>query len=161
MPFTIRLLAAGAAGLVLAGAAVVPATAASAKAVTYDRTTATEARRVDAVKTPALHWYSCYASWAQCATAKVPLDYDHPHGAQTDLALLRVKATDQKHKIGSLFVNPGGPGGSATQFALISPLFLSDKVLRKFDIVGMDPRGIGFSTNVNCFRTAGNQAAKL
>src|SRR3954451_12982036 len=51
MPFTIRLLAAGAAGLVLAGAAVVPATAASAKAVTYDRTTATEARRVDAVKT--------------------------------------------------------------------------------------------------------------
>jgi pimeloyl-ACP methyl ester carboxylesterase len=171
MPFTYRLLAAGAAGLVLAGVAAVPATAVPATAAppvvaassakrASVKTSPVEARRVGRVKTPKLHWYKCYG-WAQCATAKVPLDYDRPWGRQTTLALLRVKAIDRKHKIGSLFVNPGGPGGSATTFALAAPLFLSDALLKRFDIVGMDPRGVGFSDNVTCFRSAGRQTKAL
>ena len=110
--------------------------------------------------TPKLGWYSCYG-WAQCATAKVPLDYDQPHGKQITLALLRVKARDQKHRIGSLFVNPGGPGGSATTMALAAPYFLSDALLDRFDIVGMDPRGIGFSDQVNCFATTARQTPTM
>jgi len=169
MPFTPRrLFTAGVAGLVLAGAFSVPATAtapvpdptvttAAARSAT---TSDSESRRVDRVATPALHWYSCY-SWAQCTTAQVPLDYDRPWGEQTTVALLRVKATDQKHKIGSLFVNPGGPGASATTLALAAPFFLSDALLTRFDIVGMDPRGVGFSDELQCFGSAGAQAKAL
>jgi pimeloyl-ACP methyl ester carboxylesterase len=173
MPLTSRLFAAGVAGLVLAGALAVPAvatpgpapapaaTAATAAAAAKGaRTSPAEARLVDRVRTPRLHWYACYG-WAQCATAKVPLDYDRPWSRQTTVALLRVKAKDQKHKIGSLFVNPGGPGGSATTFALVAPLFLSDALLKRFDVVGMDPRGIGFSDNVACFPSAGAQSKVL
>jgi pimeloyl-ACP methyl ester carboxylesterase len=174
MPLTHRLLAAGAAGLVLAGSLLAPApvtaapqatavsTAVSAavSAAATARTSATERRRVDSVATAKLHWYSCYG-WAQCATAKVPLDYDRPHGKQVTLALLRVKARDQKHRIGSLFVNPGGPGGSSVSMALAAPYFLSDAVLARFDVVGMDPRGIGFSDQVNCFGTAARQTPTM
>jgi pimeloyl-ACP methyl ester carboxylesterase len=157
MPLMSRLARASAAGLavaLLAGPLAIPAEAATAK------TSAAEKRRVDRVATPELKWYTCYV-WAQCATAKVPLDYDRPHGRQVEVALLRVKARDQKHKIGSLFVNPGGPGASATQFALLSPLFLSDSLLSRFDIVGMDPRGVGFSDTAACFTSAGKQTSAL
>jgi pimeloyl-ACP methyl ester carboxylesterase len=161
MRLPLPLLTAGIAGLVLVGPLVVPASAAttlsSAKAATISTA---EARRVDRVETPKLRWYKCY-SWAQCATAQVPLDYDHPHGAQTTIALVRVKARDQKHKIGSLFINPGGPGASASEFAVLSPLFLSESLIERFDVLGMDPRGIGSSTEVNCFGTARNQTVAL
>jgi len=165
MPFTSRLLAVGVAGIVLTGAFSVPATASPEPAVTTAAvksatTSPAEARRVDRVETPALHWYGCYG-WAQCATATVPLDYDRPRGTQTTLALLRVRATDQKHKIGSLFVNPGGPGASATTLALAAPFFLSPALLTRFDIVGMDPRGVGYSDNLRCFASTGAQAKAL
>ncbi len=168
MPLTSRLLAAGVAGLAMAGAIVAPAPAApavptrtaAAAAAVSDRTSATERRRVDSVPTPKLGWYSCYG-WAQCATAEVPLDYDRPRGTQVTIALLRVPARDQRNRIGSLFVNPGGPGGSATAMALAAPYFLSNALLNRFDVVGMDPRGIGFSDQVNCFGTAGRQNTAL
>ncbi|MBU2669380.1 alpha/beta hydrolase [Actinoplanes bogorensis] len=160
-----RLLAAGVAGLVMAGALVVPSPATAAPAAveasaTVARTSPLERRRVDSVPTPKLGWYSCY-QWAQCATAQVPLDYDRPYGAKVTLALLRVKARDQKHKTGSLFVNPGGPGASGVSLALAAPYFLSDELLDRFDIVGMDPRGIGFSDPVNCFGDPGRQQPVL
>ena len=87
----------------------------------------------------------------ECATARLPLDYDRPHGATTLVAVLRVKAKDQKHRIGSLFVNPGGPGGSGTGLAQAAPYFLSPDVLARFDVVGIDPRGTNFSDEVACF----------
>jgi pimeloyl-ACP methyl ester carboxylesterase len=174
MPLTTRLLAVGITGVVLAGALNAPALAApvppaapapttvtaSAVRALPARTSATEARRVDRVRTAKINWYKCYG-WAQCATVKVPLDYDRPKGATTSLALLRVKARNQDAKIGSLFVNPGGPGGSATVTALLSPLFLSESLLDRFDIVGMDPRGIGFSTNVKCFSSTYKQTVAM
>jgi pimeloyl-ACP methyl ester carboxylesterase len=159
------LVAGTAAGIVLAASASVPAaaaapvtitpaaTAAAAKGAT---TSAAEKRRVDRLKTPKLDWYKCYQV-AQCATVKVPLDYDNPGGAKTEIALLRIKAKDQKRKIGSLFVNPGGPGGSATSFALAAPYFLSESVLERFDVVGVDPRGVGASANVKCFKSVKEQ----
>ena len=118
-----------------------------------------EAARVDAVRTPKLAWYRCYDG-AQCATVKVPLDYDRPAGPTVELALLRRPARDRKHRIGSLFVNPGGPGGSATEFAAAADGILSPKLLDRFDVVGMDPRGIGASTRVACL-TPQTQATAL
>jgi pimeloyl-ACP methyl ester carboxylesterase len=156
MSLASRLLAAG---LALAGSMIVAPPAAVAGPAST-RTGSLEARRVDAVPTPKLGWYSCYG-WAQCATAKVPLDYDRPTGKQISLALLRVKARDQRHRIGSLFVNPGGPGGSGVTMALSAPYFLSDALLDRFDIVGMDPRGIGYSQQVNCFGTAARQTPAM
>jgi pimeloyl-ACP methyl ester carboxylesterase len=160
MSLTSRLLATAAAGLALAGTLIAPAPASAAPSGGYAVTSATERRRVDSVKTPKLNWYGCY-DWGQCATAKVPLDYDNPTGKQVNLALLRVPARDQKHRIGSLFVNPGGPGGSATAMALGAPYFLSKTILDRFDIVGMDPRGVGFSQQVDCFPTAARQMPTL
>jgi pimeloyl-ACP methyl ester carboxylesterase len=125
-----------------------PATSAASTTVAA-RSTRSEAAKLDAVPTPKLHWYACYTA-AQCTTVKVPLDYDHPDGPKVELALLRLKARDPKHRIGSLFVNPGGPGGSATGLAYFSDSVLSEKVLDRFDIVGMDPRGIAYSDNVTC-----------
>jgi pimeloyl-ACP methyl ester carboxylesterase len=179
-----RLTAAGLAGMLLAAtlataapavaaptgsaseptatAAAEPAAAASAVAIAkgHATTSARERKRVDSVKTPKLSWYKCYG-WAECTTARVPLDYDNPRGATTQLALLRVKATNQKARIGSLFVNPGGPGASATDLAFASPLFLSDSILERFDVVGVDPRGVGSSTNIRCFTSVAAQTRAL
>jgi pimeloyl-ACP methyl ester carboxylesterase len=160
MPITRRLLTAGLAAVLLAGPLAMPAAAAPPDRAPAATTSAAEKRRVDRVRTPRLAWATCHG-YAQCATASVPLDYDHPTGKQIKIALLRVRAKDQKHKIGSLFVNPGGPGAPASDLALAAPLFLSDPVLNRFDIVGMDPRGIGGSTNVNCFGSTENQEAEL
>ncbi|TDB73361.1 alpha/beta hydrolase [Micromonospora sp. KC723] len=162
MPRTSRsLAAAGVAGLFLAGSVVAPATASPlstgfGRPTTPDRTSPAEAKRVDRVPTPKLDWYACYG-YAECATVDLPLDYDQPKGPTTEVALLRVKARDQQARIGSLFVNPGGPGGSGTDIALAAPDFLSDEVLDRFDVVGIDPRGVGASQNVKCFPSVKDQ----
>jgi pimeloyl-ACP methyl ester carboxylesterase len=135
-----------------------PATPVSpATAVSPDRTSAAESRKVDAVPTPRLRWAACFQI-AECASVQLPLDYDRPRGATTDVGVLRIKARDQANRIGSLFVNPGGPGLSATEYALAAPRFMSDGLLDRFDIVGVDPRGIGAGRNVRCFGSAEDQA---
>jgi pimeloyl-ACP methyl ester carboxylesterase len=159
MPITTRLLSAGVAGAVLAGLVTAPVGAAPGPAGA-DRTSPTEAARVDRVPTPKLDWYDCYGQ-AQCATVQLPLDYDRPTGPTVELAVLRVRARDQKHRIGSLFVNPGGPGGSGASLALAAPRFLSDEVLGKFDVVGFDPRGVGVSQQVKCFPSHKDQTKAL
>lgn len=145
----------------------VPAGAAAtsaAKQSTQDTTSVAEARRVDRVPTPKPDWFDCssiFGTDVECATVDLPMDYDNPRGAQTSVAVLRVKATDQKHKVGSLFLNPGGPGASGVEFAAQAPYFLGSKVLARFDIVGVDPRGVNFSDNVRCWKNAGAQAKAL
>ncbi|MER5457863.1 alpha/beta hydrolase [Micromonospora sp. NPDC002389] len=162
MPRPIRnLAAAGLVGALLAGAAVVPANAAPTTigggiATVSHRTSPLERLRVDRVPTPKLDWYKCY-DYAECATVDLPLDYDQPKGETTEIAVLRVKARDQKRKIGSLFVNPGGPGGSSTSFALAAPYVFGDEVLDRFDIVGVDPRGVGAGEQLRCFRSVKDQ----
>ncbi|WP_229402079.1 alpha/beta hydrolase [Micromonospora okii] len=108
--------------------------------------------------TPKLNWTTCYEI-AECATVAVPLDYDQPRGAKTELAVLRIKAKDQKNRLGSLFLNPGGPGVSSTEFALYGPKFLSEALLQRFDIVGVDPRGVGASSNIRCWNSVQEQRA--
>ena len=108
---------------------------------------------------PNIRWGPCPKAVApgqyQCATARVPLSYRHPGGKKTTLALGRLRATDQEHKIGTLFWNIGGPGGSAR----IPPNF-SKKLHERFDIVGFDPRGTNASTPLKCF-SSNRQATEL
>src|SRR5690242_15185354 len=82
---------------------------------------------------------------AKCTTVSVPVDYANPGGAQAKLAVIRVPATGPR--IGSLLINPGGPGASAVDMvaAMASDLQGTD-ITRDFDLVGFDPRGVGHST---------------
>jgi pimeloyl-ACP methyl ester carboxylesterase len=153
------VVAMAAASVVSLSTAATSAGGAQAAART-DKTSKVEAKRVDRVPTPKLGWYNCDVAM-QCATVKLPLDYDKPKGAKVELALLRVRAANPKKRIGSLFVNPGGPGGSGVSMAADASLFLTDSVLDRFDIVGLDPRGIGYSDNVKCFRDTKAQASAL
>jgi pimeloyl-ACP methyl ester carboxylesterase len=93
--------------------------------------------------TPSLHWRDCDDGF-QCATAEVPRDYARPHGPKVRLALVRRPALDQEHRIGSLFLNPGGPGSSAIAFVREAPP-IAFQILSKFDWIGFDPRGVGAS----------------
>ena len=129
-----------------------------------DRTSRAEAARVDRVPTPDPGWYDCssiFTPGAECGTVELPLDYDQPRRGTTEVALLRMRATDPAQRIGSLFVNPGGPGGSGVEMAAFAPEFVSPELLARFDVVGLDPRGTNYSSNVRCFRDVGEQAAVL
>jgi pimeloyl-ACP methyl ester carboxylesterase len=102
------------------------------------------------VPAPVLYWTTCRKT-AQCATAELPLDYNDPHGATIEVALLRIQAKDPGDRLGTIFVNPGGPGDSARDFAFQVPPVLPASILDRFDIVGVDPRGVGGSTQIRCF----------
>ena len=106
---------------------------------------------------PRIVWRACGDEF-QCATARVPLDYDHRSGRKIQLALIRLPASDAAHRIGSLFVNPGGPGNSGVQFVRDAARSAYPQGIRaRFDIVGMDPRGVAASTPVHCFASGPEQ----
>ena len=90
----------------------------------------------------------------ECARIQVPLDYARRTGAMISIALLRIHYADQPQRIGSLLVNPGGPGASGVNLAVELAGALSTDVLQHFDIVGFDPRGVGLSAPVKCMSTA-------
>ncbi len=85
---------------------------------------------------------------AQCAWLEVPVDYAAPQGETTKLRVIKVPATEKAQ--GSLLVNPGGPGGSAVDYANVADFIVSGAVRRSFDIVGFDPRGVGYSEPITC-----------
>jgi pimeloyl-ACP methyl ester carboxylesterase len=95
-----------------------------------------------------LEWASCGSF--QCATLTVPLDYSLPQGRQIDLAVVRQQARRPDERIGSLFVNPGGPGGSAIDFLRAWAPTLAGDIRDRFDIIAFDPRGVGQSTPLEC-----------
>ena len=99
-----------------------------------------------------LAWHACGSD--RCTALTVPLDYTHPAGRTIRLAVLKVPARDQADKVGSLVVNPGGPGGSGVEYAAAAPVVFGDVLPRYFDIVGFDPRGVGQSTPLQCAGTA-------
>ena len=77
------------------------------------------------------------------ATVRVPIDYDDPDGEQFELYIARYRALDDDERIGSLLVNPGGPGFGGSDFAVFAAQIFDQELLRHFDIVGWDPRGVG------------------
>ncbi|HEX5495117.1 MAG TPA: alpha/beta hydrolase [Mycobacteriales bacterium] len=85
-----------------------------------------------------------------CGTVDAPLDYDNPDAGTVKLYLVRVRMASQHDRIGSLLINPGGPGGSGLDAAVGLALRMPTDVLSRFDLVGFDPRGVGLSDPVQC-----------
>lgn len=80
----------------------------------------------------------------------MPVDYADPQGDTFELALRKVPALDPAKRIGSLLINPGGPGASGLEYAQYSSYLFSKQVREAYDIIGFDPRGIGESQAVAC-----------
>jgi len=103
-----------------------------------------------------LTWGACAntdaaaAGW-QCATYKAPLDYNHPGAGSTKIAVTRLPASDQAHRVGSVFINYGGPGGVAVARTQAIGSDLLGVVNDRFDLVAFDPRGVGESSpSIDC-----------
>jgi pimeloyl-ACP methyl ester carboxylesterase len=87
-----------------------------------------------------------------CGKLAVPLDYGRPAGTKIQIFVLRVHLKSQRpaDKLGSLLVNPGGPGSSGVNLAAGLVNELSETILQHFDLIGFDPRGVGLSQPVSC-----------
>ncbi|MFG2139038.1 alpha/beta hydrolase [Streptomyces sp. NPDC048650] len=96
-----------------------------------------------------LSWHACGVPGFECATMKAPLDYDRPGSGDIKLAVARKKATGPGSRLGSLLVNPGGPGGSAIDY-LQQYAPQPAAVRARYDMVAMDPRGVARSAPVEC-----------
>lgn len=95
----------------------------------------------------------------QCATLSVPVDPSKPEGATIDLALARKPATgSSQERIGSLIMNPGGPGGSGLEFLANAAGSFPTELTQRFDLVSFDPRGVGDSAPVRCLDDAQKDA---
>jgi pimeloyl-ACP methyl ester carboxylesterase len=103
-----------------------------------------------------IDWGACEVSGpsdpmnkAQCAQVEVPLDYGRPNGRKISIAVSRFRHTDEKNYQGTLFVNPGGPGGTGIEYAPALARWIGGTghadVAAKYDIIGFDPRGVGSS----------------
>lgn len=103
-----------------------------------------------------LSWGECEsgAPGTECATYEVPLDYEDPDGERIEIAVKRFPS-EGGDVIGSLLVNPGGPGGSGYDFVDHAPYTVSDAVRERFDVVGFDPRGVGRSSPLTCMDAEG------
>ena len=96
-----------------------------------------------------LSWQDCGAN--ECSTLTVPLDYAHPDGQTIGIHVLRVPARGKR--IGSLLVNPGGPGASGAEYAAAGSLVFGADIPRSYDLIGFDPRGVGSSDPLKCVGT--------
>ncbi|OAH11370.1 alpha/beta hydrolase [Streptomyces jeddahensis] len=98
-----------------------------------------------------LRWRDCGAPGFECSTLKVPLDYEKPDSGDIKLAVARKKATGPGKRLGSLLVNPGGPGGSAVGYLQsYAALAYPAEVRARYDMVAVDPRGVARSEPVEC-----------
>jgi len=96
-----------------------------------------------------LNWKSCGDN-LQCTTIKVPMDYNAIDANTFTLYVSRHLATDKKNRLGTIFVNPGGPGGSAVDYAQAATQVVSEAITSRYDILGFDPRGVGKSQPTRC-----------
>ncbi|WP_323097682.1 alpha/beta hydrolase [Intrasporangium sp. YIM S08009] len=97
-----------------------------------------------------LDWKTC--GTAECADLTVPLDYAAPDpSSDITMKVVRVKARDQAHRLGSLLANPGGPGASGVDYVQQgADTIVGSQVRKYFDLVGFDPRGVARSEPIDC-----------
>lgn len=101
-------------------------------------------RSTDAFDTPEYDWSEC-GPGLECAYIDVPLDYSNTESETISIYMTRRPATDPDRRIGTLLVNPGGPGFGGSYLAEQAEYIFSSDLLERFDILGFDPRGTGLS----------------
>ena len=97
-----------------------------------------------------LDWSSCY-DYFDCAELRVPIDYQDLSVGTFRISVLRSAARDQDNRLGSIVVNPGGPGGSGVDYAYNADYIFSPDITDRYDVVGFDPRGVAMSEPISCF----------
>jgi pimeloyl-ACP methyl ester carboxylesterase len=95
-----------------------------------------------------LKWKGCGVG--ECAGLSVPMDYAKPEGEAISVQVVRMRASKKSQRMGSLVVNPGGPGASGIDYARAADFIVGKPVRQRFDIVGFDPRGVQRSSPVDC-----------
>ena len=128
-----------------------PAAAASSKAAVP--------KGLESFYSQKVEWYDCVATAGveksadktgfQCAKVKVPLDYSQPGGQTIEITMKKHLATGSVRQ-GTLFINPGGPGGSGVEAVSTMATSTFAGVQKAYDIIGFDPRGVGSSTAITC-----------
>lgn len=98
-----------------------------------------------------LAWKDCGDGF-ECAKLPVSLDHSKPDGKKIELSVIRLPASGDR--IGSILINPGGPGASGVQYARSARTVVSKAVRDRFDVVGFDPRGVGDSAPVRCLSSS-------
>lgn len=89
----------------------------------------------------------------ECGTVSAPLNHDNPGGPKIGIAVTRLAATDEDHRLGTVAILPGGPGGSGYLDPILRAALRNDEMAElneRYDIIGFDPRGVGYSTKVVC-----------
>lgn len=86
-----------------------------------------------------------------CGNYAVPLNHERPGQGTINIALMKRAANDEANRVGAVFLNPGGPGGSGYLWPTTSRL--DGPIQDRFDLIGFDPRGVGRSTPLRCFAT--------
>ncbi|ADD40179.1 alpha/beta hydrolase [Stackebrandtia nassauensis] len=97
----------------------------------------------------------------KCASITVPLDWSNPDGEEIDIALAMQPATEPESRIGSILMNPGGPGGSGVDKVASGLPIVGEEVAKRFDVVGFDPRGVNKSTPIKCDAALAEEANKM
>jgi len=97
-----------------------------------------------------LSWSTCYDNF-QCTELAVPIDYKRIKSGTFKISVLRYAAQVPKKRIGSLIVNPGGPGASGVDYAYNAEYIFSPDITDRYDIVGFDPRGVSRSVPITCY----------
>ncbi|MCK2215017.1 alpha/beta hydrolase [Actinomadura sp. ATCC 31491] len=112
-----------------------------------------------AAAAPAVQWAPCAENAeVECGTLTVPIDWNNPGAGTFELALARRRASDPAARVGSLVINPGGPGGSGVDAVLNDWLGFTPEITSRFDVVGFDPRGVARSHPVTCSLELAQQA---
>ena len=93
-----------------------------------------------------LIWKDCDGGF-ECSVLSVPLDYANPSEQAITISVIRLHSDSA---VGSLLLNPGGPGGSGIEYVRAAKYVVSSKLIKRYDIIGFDPRGVGQSTPVDC-----------
>jgi pimeloyl-ACP methyl ester carboxylesterase len=128
---------------------VLPGTAAAAQG----SASATRLTAASVPAVPVLRWKPCDHGF-YCATARAPLNYSHPHGAQVSIAVISSRATGPGHSLGWLFLNGGGPNPQVSTLPGGYPN-LPAAWRERYNLITFDPRGMGYSTQIRCFPTEG------
>ncbi len=134
------------------GASPSPSTSATTPTATASASTAGLDAVIQRFAKP-LAWAGCGDGF-ECAKLTVPLDYARPASDTIEVGVIRLKASKQSKRIGSLLLNPGGPGGSGVEFARQARSLLPQEIRDRFDVVSFDPRGVGETAPVDCLNDA-------